>query len=497
MFKGAAAAGLAAALWKPGVAAAGAPKFTASAANKLLPHPQILGNPKQEQFWSQVRKAFTLGDYIHMNTGTTGSPASYVLNNLAVYEAYKALDPRDWELNMAADFPDLFTLPAGSTSAIGDKQAQIAAMYGADPSEIVLSYNTTHGLAMIFSGIKWNPNDRIITIQMEHPAGIGPISVARDVFGVEVAIIDLPSYFDASVPEVVSWFQAALAKPLKAGGTKQIVWISEIPYKNGVRLPIKEITAAAHASGAWIVVDSAHGWGQLPVNCHDYGADFIAGAGHKWLCGGPGTGILYVRNQGSNLIPFNFGQESWGTLFQVPNPRTNDRTKWTPAAQMQGTGEYNRPAVYSMTDSALFFEYIGLQNIYDRGVALAAYLQSKVAARWGAQALSVSPTISQPFRTFLTAFNPFKAKNDPAQYATMTKALSSILTALAGNEPKVYIRSITWKDKTADPGTADNRCALRVSTHAMYNNTGEIDVMFAALTKAVDSAAAANGLQQA
>ena len=45
----------------------------------------------------------------------------------------------------------------------------------------------------------------------------------------------------------------------------------------------------------------------LPIDCHDYGLDFIAGAGHKWLCGGPGTGIFYVRTSGDNLPPF-YGQ---------------------------------------------------------------------------------------------------------------------------------------------------------------------------------------------
>src|SRR5205823_10383084 len=36
--------------------------------------------------------------------------------------------------------------------------------------------------------------------------------------------------------------------------------------------------------------------------------------------------------------------------------------------------------------------------------------------------------------------------------------------------PKIYIRTITWRDKTSDPGTADNRVAFRISTHAMYSD---------------------------
>src|SRR5438874_11324890 len=36
--------------------------------------------------------------------------------------------------------------------------------------------------------------------------------------------------------------------------------------------------------------------------------------------------------------------------------------------------------------------------------------------------------------------------------------------------PKIYIRTITWRDKTSDPGTADNRVAFRISAHAMYSD---------------------------
>ena len=38
-----------------------------------------------------------------------------------------------------------------------------------------------------------------------------------------------------------------------------------------------------------------------------------------------------------------------------------------------------------------------------------------------------------------------------------------------------------------DPGTADNRAALRISTHALYNDRDEIDEMFKLLTKAIDA----------
>lgn len=155
---------------------------------ELLPPPRISAAPGSEGFWNQIRKAFPLpADYIHMNTGTTGSQPWFSLNNLAVYNLYKSIDPRDWQINLAADYPDLFP---SSPSPLAARQTAVAAAYGADPTEIVLSYNTTDACNLIFAGIPWQAGDRIITTTFEHPALAGPIAWARDYHGVAVEWLD-------------------------------------------------------------------------------------------------------------------------------------------------------------------------------------------------------------------------------------------------------------------------------------------------------------------
>ncbi len=447
-----------------------------------------------ERFWRQVRRAFALPeDYFHMNTGTTGTPPAFVLRNLAVYNAYKALDPRDWEKNLNADFPELF--PLGSSmlgpSAMAARQAQVAAAYGANADEIVLSYDTTDACNLIFAGTPWKQGDRIVTTSMEHPALDGPIAWARDHHGVEVVVIDIPSRFgaDRSVEEVASWFDAELAKPLPAGA-KQYVAFSEVFYKNGLRMPVAEICAAARGRGAYSVVDTAHGWGQLPIDCHAYGADFIAGAGHKWLCGGPGTGICYVRTSGSSLPPFAMGNFFlYGSPFEAPSSFYQSRS-WAPSVYMQYRGESNTPALYAMTDSLSFFTAVGLRDIYERGTALASSLRHRIAERWGRQALWVEDHPDARFRTAITSFNPFQGKDDPAQFATLNSAINTILAALAAETPKIYVRSTTWRDRHTDPG--DDRVGFRVATHGVYNDLAQVDWFVRRLAQQID----ASGLPQ-
>jgi selenocysteine lyase/cysteine desulfurase len=466
-------------------------------ADTLLPHPVIDARPGTEGFWHQVRKAFALpDDYIHMNTGTTGSQPLFAQNNLAVYNRYKTQDPLDWQSNLADDFPGLF--PTLDGSPISARQAAVAAAYHANPDEIVLSYNTTDACNLIFAGTPWKPGDRIITTSFEHPALTGPIAWARDHHGVEVVVIDMPTTVDAafSVADMLAPFEQALMQPLPGPDNKQYVAFSEIFYKNGLRMPVAELCALARSYGGYSIVDTAHGWGMLPIDCHAYGADFIAGAGHKWLCGGPGTGICYVRTSYMTdywpLPPFAMGLFFlYGNLFESPSARLGSRD-WSPSFYMQLRGEYNRPALYAMTDSLSFFAHVGIDAVYERGVALGEYLKRKIEAEWGVDGLWVQRNPDPTFATALTSFNPFAAKDDPSAYPTMRSAIRDVLAALAAERPKIYIRYVTWRTSQSEP--SNNRIGFRVSTHAMYNSPREIDHVFDRIVYHVQRVSSAYGL---
>ena len=466
----------------------------------LQPHPEIKGNPWTEQFWDKVRQTFVLpDDYIHMNTGTTGSQPLFSLVNLGVYNLYKSMDPKDWETNLNADYPKLFPVSSSilGTSGLASRQAAVAAQYGANDDEIVLSYNTTDACNLIFAGMPWNPGDHIVTTSWEHPALEGPVAWAHDYRGVTVSLVGLPSKFTSSITvhQVVDFFRQKLNDGVTAGAKQQYVAFSEIFYKNGLRMPVSDIcNMARNEFGAFSIVDSAHGWGQLPIDCHAYGADFIAGAGHKWLCGGPGTGIFYVRNSGPKLPPFAMGDFFLYANGDLPNktsPNFNIRP-WTlggPSLYVQLRGEANTPALYAMSDSAAYFGSLGVQNIYNRGVALGKYLKKKIVHQWGPNALWVNPG-DPSFFTALTSFNPFAGKDDSSQYDTMNTAMNRHVEYPGRRGPQDLPPDTQWHDQPDD--AADNRVGFRVSTHGVYNNYQQIDYMFGRLVKAVK----ATGLPQ-
>ncbi|MCK7495858.1 MAG: aminotransferase class V-fold PLP-dependent enzyme [Comamonadaceae bacterium] len=216
-----------------------------------------------------------------MNIGTTGSTPIAVLRNLAQNNAAIARDPTQ-------------------SFNTQDMRNIVAPGFGADPFELVMSFNTTDGMNKILHGLEFAPGDEIITTNMEHPGGNSPMSVLADRRGVVLKRVNLPTNDAYSDATVLARFQALLTN-----NTKAIVFSSP-PFLTGIRLPEKPLCQWAASQGLISVIDGAHGPGMLALNFHDIGCDFYAGAGHKWQCGPGQTGILYVRNNTGPAAPSTY-----------------------------------------------------------------------------------------------------------------------------------------------------------------------------------------------
>ncbi|MCU0375398.1 MAG: kynureninase, partial [Chitinophagaceae bacterium] len=100
-----------------------------------------------------------------------------------------------------------------------------------------------------------------------------------------------------------------LAAIAQAGDTLALCLFSGMNYYTGQLYNISEITAAAHAAGAFAAFDLAHVVGNVPVQLHDAGVDFAVWCSYKYLNGGPGAvGGFYVHEKhGQNTDIPRFG----------------------------------------------------------------------------------------------------------------------------------------------------------------------------------------------
>lgn len=471
-----------------------------------------MGWPKDAfAYGGPYAQSFVLADNtLYMNIGTTGSTPREVLKNLDKNNTAIAVDP----------------LVTFNTQTLRNT---IAAGHGADPSEIVMSFNTTDGMSKIMAGLALAPGDEIITTNMEHPGGNGPMAISRDRDGVILKRINLPTNDYMSDAEVLARFQAA-----QTSKTRAIVFSSP-PFLTGTRLNEKQLCAWAASQGLISIIDGAHAIGMVNLNFHDMGVDFYAGAGHKWLCGPGQTGILYIRN-GVSPAPYSrtvtvYNGLSNDTTSDVvinlpgyanttPLPRFfptvsaaytgnpgsvlaggNRSPAQNVAATMMSIGNPSYPALKAVQECCSMWDAWGRQNIENYLVALAQYLRARLVGIWGPRCLAAAYDPSTPnyARVGLTGFNPFSPGYDfnaplsVAEASAQTAASGAAVTALR-EQHNVVVRNTNCPHSlrgspasSADattPGAQTSSHPLRISTH-LFHRSQDVDRLINALLRVV------------
>ncbi len=74
-----------------------------------------------------------------------------------------------------------------------------------------------------------------------------------------------------------------------------LVPISHVIFRSAFIQDVEAIVEKAHRVGAHVLLDSFQATGTVPFDVQKLNVDFCTGGVLKWLCGGPGTGYLYVR----------------------------------------------------------------------------------------------------------------------------------------------------------------------------------------------------------
>ncbi len=76
-----------------------------------------------------------------------------------------------------------------------------------------------------------------------------------------------------------------------------IAVLSHAYYVSGAVADVRTIQAHCRSVGALLCVDAYQTTGVYPYNVADWDLDIVTGGSHKWLCGGPGCGWIYVKPQ--------------------------------------------------------------------------------------------------------------------------------------------------------------------------------------------------------
>jgi isopenicillin-N epimerase len=260
-----------------------------------------------------------------------------------------------WRKRMEAQPTRFFFLEV--PGALREAAGALARFLGAQAEDVVFVPNATTGANAVLRSLRLEPGDEILHASHVYNAVRNTISYVAERAGAKVAVAEIPF----PRPEA-----AAILKNIERaiGKRTRIAVIDHITSPSGMVLPIAEIVRLCQAAGVPVLVDGAHGPGQVPLDLPALGADWYVGTCHKWLCAPKGCGFLYARaDRRAELHPVTISH-GYGGGFTT---------------EFDWTGTMDPSAYLSLPAAIGFFEKLGGPALMERNRKLAAEAAMVVA----------------------------------------------------------------------------------------------------------------------
>lgn len=199
---------------------------------------------------------------------------------------------------------------AGEADAIrGRARAAVARLLGGvDPARVALPGGCTLALNMAIHGLL-RGGGHVIATAADHNATLRPLHWLARQGVIELSIAPCDGRGRVAPDEIAAAWR----------NDTRLVAVSQVSNVTGVAQPVAEIASIAHERGGLVLVDAAQALGQVACSAASLGADVIAAAGHKWLLGTGGVGLLWAR-AGIDFVPLvQGGTGSASDALEMPD----------------------------------------------------------------------------------------------------------------------------------------------------------------------------------
>jgi cysteine desulfurase/selenocysteine lyase len=288
----------------------------------------------------------------YLNTGASGPSPRRVVD-----AATECLERHEYEAHATGDPYDV------GFGELAQSRERVAEFLGADEADIALTNSTADGISRVAAAVDWDADDTVVYTDLEHPAGVLPWERAADVHGIDTRVLETTAGrldFDALKNAVAD---------------ARLLCLSSLSWNYGTRLRVAEAVDIAHDAGTRVVVDAVQSPGQHPIDVTEWGADAVAAAGHKWLLGLWGAGMLYVAPDFAETLEPR--RASYRSVESMGGPDSSLRSG---ARQLEiGT---TSPAPHAALRTAIdTIDAVGMDTVQDRVADLTDYLKDGLGDR--------------------------------------------------------------------------------------------------------------------
>ena len=232
-------------------------------------------------------------------------------------------------------------------------------------SQIIFTRNTTESINLVaysWGSANLREDDEILVTVMEHHSNLLPWQLLSQRTGAKLRFIEIT---DEGVLQLDN-LEEVLTERTK------IVAMTHVSNVLGTINPVQELTKAAHAVGAKVLIDGAQSVPHFDVDVQTLDCDFLAFSGHK-MCGPTGIGILYGKSDLLEEMPPFLGG---GSMIRAVH-RESSTYADVPAKFEAGT-----PAIAEAIGLAAAVDYlnkVGLEAIFVHEHELLEYAHQKLA----------------------------------------------------------------------------------------------------------------------
>jgi selenocysteine lyase/cysteine desulfurase len=249
--------------------------------------------PNSEEYWQMVRRQFAFEESrVPMNAANLCPSPQIVADRVAA-------------LTRDIDGDCSFQNRAKFAGMLETSRRKVAEHLGVTADEIALVRNTSEANNTINNGLALKAGDEVVLWDQNHPTNNVAWDVRAARYGLRVRRVATPAA-PTDPGQLVQIFADTFSPRTRA------LALTHVSNTSGLRLPIREICAAAHRRGVFVHVDGAQSWGALHVNLRELDCDSYAASAHKWFVGPKEVGLLYVRKERIAEVWPNVVAPGWG-----------------------------------------------------------------------------------------------------------------------------------------------------------------------------------------